>query len=70
MLFKTRQEASRAARRGASVHHVLHALCNAVGCSAAEAKCWKVDGPDLDGDSLSVIVDIQKGIIVTIWRLP
>jgi hypothetical protein len=55
---------ARAAQRGASVQHVMHALRNATGCAAGDADRWKVTGPDLDGDSLTAVVLIEDGIVV------
>jgi hypothetical protein len=40
------------------------ALSNAFRCSLQDNGRWRVDGPDLDGDDLTVIVVIEDGLII------
>jgi hypothetical protein len=54
----------RAALRGATVGHVLHALRNAAVCERGEGNRWKATGPDLDGDDLTAVVVIEDGLVV------
>lgn len=49
--------------RGASVEHVMHALQNAASCSSS-GENWKVTGPDLDVDALTVVVAIEGEVVV------
>lgn len=44
---------------------VEHALAYAAACRPdSEPDLWAVTGPDLDGDALRVIVDIDDGLFV------
>jgi len=49
--------------RGASAEHVMHALQSATTCSSSGER-WKVTGPDLDGDALTVVVVLEDEVIV------
>ncbi len=40
------------------------ALENARGAIAVAEERWKVNGPDLDGDELTVVVVVEDGLIV------
>lgn len=41
-----------------------HALTKATRCASAPPDRWKVTGPDLDGDDLTVVVVIDDGVLV------
>jgi hypothetical protein len=43
---------------------VRHALVHAMRASPSEGDRWRVEGPDLDGDDLSVVLVLEDGIIV------
>lgn len=60
----TRHARKRCEERGATFDDVGHALTNARTCSAGEPDRWRVEGPDLDGDSLTVVVAIEAGVVV------
>lgn len=52
-------------RCGGLVEHVKHALRNARDCADdGDERRWKVTGPDLDGDMLTMIVVIDDGVVV------
>jgi hypothetical protein len=58
-------------QRNVRLQDVRSALVRAFHCSAQENGRSKVEGPDVDGDDLTVIVLIEDGlIIVTVygWR--
>jgi hypothetical protein len=57
-------------QRNARLQDVRSALVRAFHCSAQENGRWKVEGPDVDGDDLTVIVLIEDGLIITVygWR--
>ena len=57
------QVRERMGERGASVEHVMHALQNAASCSSS-GENWKVTGPDLDVDALTVVVAIEGEVVV------
>jgi hypothetical protein len=42
---------------------VRNALVHARSCSA-EGRRWRVDGPDMDGDPLQLVVVIDDGLVV------
>lgn len=55
----------RMAQRNVRAKDVMSALKNAVSCKAGnEAGRWKVTGPDLDNDDLSVVVVFEGDVIV------
>jgi hypothetical protein len=52
---------------GIQYEDVRHALMNSHNCRPAAAEHperWKVDGPDLDGDDLTLVVVVDEGVIV------
>ncbi|MFZ5439516.1 MAG: DUF4258 domain-containing protein [Myxococcota bacterium] len=51
-------------QRGVREGDLRHALENAHACSPQADDKWKVDGPDLDGDELTVVVVIDDGLVV------
>ena len=56
---------ARMEERGAQVRDVQFALCNATECRCQpENGRWKVDGADLDGDALTLVVEIDDGLLV------
>lgn len=55
----------RMAQRHVRAEDVFCALCNAVGCKPGnELGRWKVTGPDLDGDDLSLVVVFEGDVVV------
>lgn len=55
-------------QRNVRLEDVRSALVRAFRCSAQDNGRWKVEGPDIDGDDLTVIVLIEDGlIIVTVY---
>jgi len=48
----------------ATENDVLHALREATACRASERDRWRVEGKDLDGDDLTVVVVIEDGVVV------
>jgi Domain of unknown function (DUF4258) len=55
----------RMAQRNVRERDVFCALRNARHCAAGgEAERWKVTGPDLDDDDLTVVVVFEAGVIV------
>lgn len=59
----SRHARERMGERGASAEHVMHALQSATTCSSSGER-WKVTGPDLDGDALTVVVVLEDEVIV------
>jgi hypothetical protein len=59
----TRHARERMYQRNASERDVMNALVKARGCRASDG-AWKVDGPDLDGDDLTVVVRLEDGVLV------
>lgn len=51
-------------QRGASYQDVRHALMNARACRDQGDGTWRVDGPDLDGDDLTLVVALRDGVLV------
>lgn len=52
-------------QRGATRADVIAALSGASACRwQSDRNNWKVDGRDLDGDDLTIIVDIQDNLVV------
>jgi hypothetical protein len=43
---------------------VRNALTNATECAAAEKERWKVSGPDLDGEDLTLVVVLEGDVVV------
>lgn len=41
-----------------------HALVNARSCSQQKTGNWRVEGSDLDGDDLTLVVAIEDGLVV------
>ena len=60
----TRHARQRCEERGATFGDVGHALANARTCSAGEPDRWRVEGPDREGDSLTLVVAIEAGVVV------
>jgi hypothetical protein len=61
----TRHALDRMDQRGAQRADVKRALSQAQSCSyQAENDRWKVEGKDLDGDDLTVVVSIEADLIV------
>jgi hypothetical protein len=51
--------------RGASELDVRHALSLAARCTEdEEPDLWRVEGPDLDNDAMTLVVAIEDGVIV------
>ena len=50
--------------RGVSDEDLYNALTKAVSCEAQPRDRWKVVGPDLDGDSLTAVVEIELDVVV------
>lgn len=62
----TRHARERMAERGAQVADVRHALRGGRSCAASAdgSDRWVVEGPDLDGDGLRVVVVIEDDCVV------
>lgn len=60
----TRHALQRMAQRGVRRGDVRCALEQATSCTANPGGNWRVEGPDLDGDALTLIVAIEDGVIV------
>ena len=54
----------RADERTVQYGDLRHALVNASRCKLQPNGRWRVDGKDLDGDDLTIIVIIRDGVIV------
>ncbi len=50
--------------RGVLQADLRHALVNARSCAVQRSDSWRVEGIDLDGDDLSVVVVIEDGLLV------
>ena len=50
--------------RNVTEQDVRSALVNASGCSPAECERWKVTGPDLYGDELTLVVVLDAGLLI------
>lgn len=50
--------------RGASVEDVRAALMDAQSCEAASDDRWRIEGPDLDGDDVEMIVVVEDDVVV------
>ncbi len=50
--------------RGLSEEDLFHALRMAVNCEAQPPDRWKIEGPDLDGDPLTAVVEIEQDVVV------
>ena len=55
---------SRMRQRKIQMADLHNALTKAFRCSLQQNERWRVEGPDLDGDELIVIVAIEDGLIV------
>jgi hypothetical protein len=60
----THHARQRMRERGVSYSDLRHALAKATGCHAEPEERWRVDGADLDGDDLSVVLVIEEGVVV------
>lgn len=60
----TRHARERMAERNVAAADVQHCLRQASRCTEADGGKWKVNGRDLDGDALDVIVALEGGVIV------
>lgn len=59
----------RMAERGAKRADVLHALRTARMCTAQANETWLVRSADLEGDSMTLVVAIEDGlVVVTLWE--
>jgi len=54
----------RMAQRGVDDEDVFHALTMATSCAAQPSDRWLVEGPDIDGDPLTVVVVLEAGVVV------
>ena len=54
----------RMAQRNVRDGDLRKALVKARSCRAQADGTWKVDGPDMDGDDLTVVVAIEDGLVV------
>jgi hypothetical protein len=56
-------------QRGVQHHDVLRALKDATRCvPGEESDRWKVTGPDLDGEELTIVVVLDDGaVVVTVF---
>jgi hypothetical protein len=50
--------------RGVRREDIRHALINVESCKAVRDERWKVTGPDLDGDALTVVLVIEGDVVV------
>lgn len=50
--------------RGVREADLRNALVNARACSPQQSGNWRVEGRDLDGDDLTVVVAIEDGLVV------
>lgn len=50
--------------RGVREADLRHALGAARSCTPQKTGSWRVDGADLDGDDLTMIVVIEDGLLV------
>lgn len=50
--------------RGVREGDLRNALVNARSCAPQKDGKWKVEGSDLDGDDLTVVVIIEDGLVV------
>ena len=50
--------------RGATQADVRSALVDAQSCSQQKNGSWRVEGSDLDGDELTLVVAIEDGLVV------
>jgi pentatricopeptide repeat protein len=46
------------------VDDALHALASSTACVLQENGRWRVEGPDLEGDTLTLIVVVESGVLV------
>lgn len=53
----------RSSQRGGSFAHVRCALMGASSCQAADA-AWRVEGKDLDGDDLTMVIVIEDAVVI------
>jgi len=51
-------------KRGAVFADVRHALATATACRAEPRDRWRVDSVDCEGDSLTVVVVLEGGVVV------
>jgi hypothetical protein len=49
---------------GLSEEDLCNALMMAVSCEAQPPDRWKVEGPDLEGDPWTVVVEIEQDVVV------
>ena len=50
--------------RGVREGDLRNALVRARSCSPRKEDTWRVEGSDLDGDDLTVVVVIEDGLVV------
>ena len=50
-------------QRGAQESDVRHAIAHATACRKDAAR-WRVDGPDVDGDELTMICVLESGVVI------
>ena len=55
---------SRMKQRNIRIADIHNALTKAFRCSSQQNERWRVDGPDMDGDGLTLIVAIEDDLIV------
>jgi hypothetical protein len=60
----TRHAHQRMYERGAQEADVIHALMGANRCVGEQPDCWKVTGPDREGDPLTILVVLEAGVLV------
>lgn len=60
----TRHGYDRLEERNVTEDDVLCALKKAADCTEQEDETWRVNGPDMEGDELTVIVVIESGLLV------
>lgn len=64
VLSREGHAAGRMRQRQVRWEDLRSALVHASRCRAQENGRWRVEGPDVDGDPLTVIVLIEDGVIV------
>lgn len=63
-LVYTRHSEQEMAEANATREDVRNALVHALSCKASHQARWKLEGPDLDGDDLAVVVVIEDDVVV------
>lgn len=51
-------------QRRVQIGDIISALCGATECEQCPDGRWKVSGPDLDGDDLTLVVVVEDGVVV------